>query len=153
MKNLIENNDSLGSRETKSYYWLSFDGLKYIISMNPVEHLESERTRIENKSQFLIDNRQQLCEHGGLHPMIARNSKYIPGKLYNYMKETFIKNWESKIVLGFNSSKEIPKFTNHEISERNMRCYICIKELWHDISGKVELLKELHFIVRALKKT
>ena len=38
------------------------------------------------------------------------------------MKETFINNWESKSVLGFNSSKEIPKFTNHEISERNMRC-------------------------------
>ena len=47
------------------------------------------------------------------------------------MKETFIKNWESNSVLGFNSSEEIPKFTNYDISERNMRCDICIKELWH----------------------
>ena len=37
---VIENNKRLCSNETNSYYWLSFDGLKYIISMNPVEHLE-----------------------------------------------------------------------------------------------------------------
>ena len=55
-------------------------------------------------------------------------------------------------MLGFNSSKGIPKFTNHYISESNMRCDIYIKELWHDMSKKVELLKELHFIVRALNK-
>ena len=54
--------------------------------MNPYEHLESEKTRIENKRQFLIDNRQNLCEHGGLHPMITRKGKYIPGKVYNSMK-------------------------------------------------------------------
>ena len=92
----------------------------------------------ENKNReqniFSIDNRKNLCEHGGLHPMIARKGNYIPGKLYNSMKETFIKNWESKSVLGLNSSKEIPKFTNHDISESNMRCDICIIELWHDMS-------------------
>ena len=73
--------------------------------MNPVEHLESEKTIIENKRNKFIDNRKNLCEHGGFHPMIARKGKYISGKLYNSMKETFIKNWESKSVLGFNSSK------------------------------------------------
>ena len=68
------------------------------------------------------------------------------------MKEIFINNWESKSVLRFNSSKRIPKFTNHDISESNMRCDICIKELWHYMSRKVELLKELHFFVRTLNK-
>ena len=68
--NRDKNNERLCSSETNSYYWLSFDGLKSIISTKPVEHLESEKTRIENKSEFLIDNRQNLCEHGGLHPMI-----------------------------------------------------------------------------------
>ena len=58
LETMIENNEWLCSSETNSYYWLSFDGLKSIISMNPDEHLESEKTRIENKSQFLIDNRQ-----------------------------------------------------------------------------------------------
>ena len=70
--------------------------------MNPVEHLESEKTRIDKKSQFLIDNRQNLCEHGGLHPIIVQKGKYIPGKVYNSTKETFIKNWGSKSTLGFN---------------------------------------------------
>ena len=55
--------------------------------MNPVEHLEPEITIIENKRQFLIDKRQNLCGHGGLHPMISRKGTYIPGKEYNSMKE------------------------------------------------------------------
>ena len=38
---MIEKNYSLGSSESKSYYWLSFDKLKSIISMNPYEHLQS----------------------------------------------------------------------------------------------------------------
>ena len=43
LETVIENNERLYSSETNSYYWLSFDGLKVIISMNPVEHLESEK--------------------------------------------------------------------------------------------------------------
>ena len=78
---MIENNERLYPSEANYYYWSSFDGLKSIISMNPFEHLESEKTRIENQRQFLIDNRKNLCEHGGLHPMIERKVKYIPGKL------------------------------------------------------------------------
>ena len=122
----MENNERLCSSETNSYYWLSFDGLKSIISMNPVEHLESEKSTIENKRQIFIDNMQNLYEHGGFYPMIERKVKYVPGKVYNYMKETIMKNWESKSVLGFNSSEEIPNFINHDISESNMRCEICI---------------------------
>ena len=85
----------------------------------------------------MIDNRQNLCEHSGLHPMIAIKGKYIPGKVCSSMKEPFVKKWESKSVLGFNSSKEIPKFTNHDISESNMRCDICIREVWHGMSKKI----------------
>ena len=87
----------------------------------------------EQKS-ILIDNSQNLCEHGILHPMIARIGKYILVKAYNYMKETFIKHWESNNALGFNSSEEIPKFTNYDISESNIICDNCIRELWHDMS-------------------
>ena len=59
--------------------------------------------------------------------MTARKGKYTPGKVYNYMKEKFIKKWESKSVLGFNSSEEIPNFTNYGICDSNMRCEMCIK--------------------------
>ena len=131
----------LCSSESKSYYWLSLDGLKSIISMNLYEHLQSGKTRIENRSRFCIDNRKTLCEHCGLHPITSRKVKYIPGNIYISMKETFINNWESKSVLGFNSREEITNFTNYDISDSNMRCEVCIKELWGEISGKVYPLK------------
>ena len=89
----------------------------------------------------MIDNRQNLCEHDGLHPMTARKIKYIPGGVYISMKEKFIKNWQSKSVLGFNSSEEITNFTNYDISYIQMKCEVCIKELWYDMSIKVYLLK------------
>ena len=91
LENVIENNERLCLSETNYYYWLSFDGLKSIISMNPYEHLESGETRIENKSQFLIDNRENVCEHGDLFPMIARKEKYILGKAYTSIKRNIYK--------------------------------------------------------------
>ena len=48
------------------------------------------KTRIDNKRNF-IDNRKNLCRHGGLHPMIVRKGKYIPGKVNNSIKYFFIK--------------------------------------------------------------
>ena len=56
-------------------------------------------------------------------------------------------------MLGFNSSEESTNFTNHDILESNMRCEVCIKELWDDMSIKVDLLKKLHSLLKALKKT
>ena len=44
LETVIENNQNLCSSETNSYYWLRFDGLKRIISMNPYDHLQSEKT-------------------------------------------------------------------------------------------------------------
>ena len=44
------------------------------------------------------------------------------------MKE-FLKIWKAKSLLGLNLSEDNPNFTNHEISEINMKCNICIIEL------------------------
>ena len=52
-------------------------------------------------------------------------------------------------MLGFDSSGEITHFNNHDISYKNMRCADCIKELWDDMSRKMEILKELHALVKA----
>ena len=52
LETVKENNERLCSNEKNSYYWLSFDGIKFIISMNPVEHLESEKKNREQKSIF-----------------------------------------------------------------------------------------------------
>ena len=65
MEGLLGNHDVKESMfcesESNSYHWLSLGGLKSIISMNPYEHLLSEKSRIKKKSQFLIDNKQHLC--------------------------------------------------------------------------------------------
>ena len=46
LETVIENNKLLCSSESNSYYWLSFNGLKSIISMNPNEHLQYEQKSI-----------------------------------------------------------------------------------------------------------
>ena len=55
-------------------------------------------------------------------------------------------------MLGSESSEEITHFNNHDISDNNMRCTDCIKELWDEMSRKMEILKELHALVKALNK-
>ena len=102
--------------------------------MNPYDYLESEKSRIEKCIHFLIDNKQCLCEHGGLHTMIARKRKYTPGNVYNHVKETFIKNWKFESFLELDLSEDIPNFTNNDITERHMRCDIYIRELWYEMS-------------------
>ena len=58
-----------------------------------------------------------------------KKGKIYPRQGIQYYERNIYKNWESKSVLEFNSSEEIPNFTNHDISERNMRCEIFIREL------------------------
>ena len=84
--------------------------------------------------------------------MTARKGKYIPENVYTSMEYTFNKNLQSKSVLGFDSSEEITHFNNHDISDKNMRCADCIKELWDYMSIKMEILKESHALVKSLNK-
>ena len=88
---VIENSEPNPSGENKSDYWFSYDELKKIISMNIMDHLESEQRRIYENIQFLIDNKKCLCDHGFLHTMKERKGKYTPENLYNHMKEIFRK--------------------------------------------------------------
>ena len=75
LETMMENNQWFCESESNLYHWLSLDGLKSIISMNPYEHSLSEQSRTKKKSQFLIDNKQHLCEHSVLHPMTAQTGK------------------------------------------------------------------------------
>ena len=69
------------------------------------------------------------------------------------MKDTFKKKLLSKSLLGFNSSEAITHFNYHGISFRNIRCEVCIKELWDDMSRKNDLLRKLHSLVKVLNKS
>ena len=85
--------------------------------------------------------------------MKIRKGKYIPVNVYISMKYNFIKNWKSMSVLGFISGEGITNFTNHDISDSNIRCEVCIKELWDEMSIKVDLLKKLHSLLKAINKS
>ena len=61
------------------------------------------------------------------------------------------KNWESKSFLGQYSSEDIHNITNHEISDSNIKWDVSTTQLWNDML-KIELLKELHILVRFLNK-
>ena len=43
--------------------------------------------------------------------------------------------------LGLDSSDELNHFNNHDISDKNMTCADCIKNLWDDMARKTKLLK------------
>ena len=71
----------------------------------------------------------------------STKGQIYPRQGIKLFERNIYKNWESKSVLGFNSTEEIPNFTNYDISDSNMRCEVCIKELWDDMSIKFDLLK------------
>ena len=52
LETMMENNLWLCESESDSHHWLSLDGLKYIISMNPYEHFLSEELRTKKKVNF-----------------------------------------------------------------------------------------------------
>ena len=54
LETVIENNERTFSNENKYYYWLRYNRLKKIISMNPYKNLESENMKIDEMRDFLI---------------------------------------------------------------------------------------------------
>ena len=54
--------------------------------------------------------------------------------------------------MGLYSSEDITNLTNNEISERNIKCKICTRHVCNYMSTKIQLLRELHILVKALNK-
>ena len=80
MENFIEKVVTTSYSDKNDYYCFIYDGIKNIISMDPIDHLESEQSRDE-KRKDLIENKLCLCLHSHLHPMKARKEN-IPQKTY-----------------------------------------------------------------------
>ena len=58
------------------------DGLKLLLTMNPMEKLEKTMNKTSENMTYLIDNKKILCQHNKLHPLTAGRGKWIPEKLY-----------------------------------------------------------------------
>ena len=90
-----------------------------------------------------------MCNRGGLNPEKSRKGRYIPGNVYNQMKEIFIKDWKEKKLLGVYSSGYIPNLNNHQIKESNIKCETCTRQLWNYMQNNSGIEK-LHIIVKDL---
>ena len=82
------------------YYWFRYYDINKIVSMNPLERLESELIRRDENRQYIIDNKAFLCYHGHLHPMKSIKGKYISEHLYTHMRQILGKYWDRKKTLG-----------------------------------------------------
>ena len=71
-----------GSHEP-TYKCLSNDGLKKLISLNPIDHLKLEQKRRIQKNMFIVNNKYYVCPHGHLHPLKEIFGKNILAAVYN----------------------------------------------------------------------
>ena len=66
----------------ENLYWLHTDGLKLLLTMNPMEKLKNSMNKTSENMTYLIDNKKFLCQHNKLHPLTARRGKWILETLY-----------------------------------------------------------------------
>ena len=58
------------------------DGLKILLTMNPMEKLKISMYKTSDNMAYLIDNKKFLCQHKKLDPLTARRGKWIPEEMY-----------------------------------------------------------------------
>ena len=77
--------------------------------------------------------------------MKAMNSKYIPEIFNTHMREILRKYWDRKMSLGINSSGDYPDLKNYDISEGNIKCEECTRQLWNDMTKKTVIERTAPF--------
>ena len=82
----------------ENLYWLHTDGLKLLLTMNPMEKLKCYMNKISENMTYLMDNKTFPCQHKKLDPLTARRGKWIPEKLYREI-EKFVKMIHQNVVL------------------------------------------------------
>ena len=64
------------------------DGLKELLTMNPMRnHINKMKTTSE-KITYLVDNKTYLCQHNKLHPLTDRRGKWISETMYRYIEKS-----------------------------------------------------------------
>ena len=81
LQSSIEKNVQEGRKKEKSY-WLFSDGLKLLLTMNPMEKLKNTMNKTSENMTYLIGNKKFLCQHNKLHPLTARRGKWISETFY-----------------------------------------------------------------------
>ena len=71
LQSFIERNIPEGSKK-ENLYWLHTDGLKLLLTMNPVEKLKNTMNKTSDNMTYLIYNKKFLCQNKKLHPLISK---------------------------------------------------------------------------------
>ena len=58
------------------------DGLKLLLTMNPMEKLKNTTNKTSENMIYLIDKKNFLCQQNKLRPLTSRKGKWIPETLY-----------------------------------------------------------------------
>ena len=74
------------------------DGLKQLLTMNPMEKHKKTMNKTSENTKYLIDNKIFLCQHNKLQPLTARRGKCISETLYRDI-ETIIKMIHGNVSL------------------------------------------------------
>ena len=77
----IEKNVREGRKKGKSY-WLHADGLKLLLTLNPMAKLKNKMNKTTENMTYLINNKKFLCQHNKLHPLTSIRRKWISETLY-----------------------------------------------------------------------
>ena len=77
----IENNISCKKAKEK-LFWLIGDGLKKLLTMNPMKKNITKRNTTSENITYLVDNKKFLCQHEKLHPLTAKRGKLISEIIY-----------------------------------------------------------------------
>ena len=122
LQSVIERNIQEGSKK-ENLYWLHADGLKLLLTMNPMEKLKNSMNKISENMTYLMDNKIFLCWHKKLDPLPARRGKWISETLYREI-EKIVKNYSPKC--GTQEGEETlvhPELTNCDIDYDQIHCY------------------------------
>ena len=72
---VIERNIQEGSKKV-NLNWLHTDGLKLLLTMNPMEKLKNYMNKILENMTYHMDNKTFLCQYKKLDPLTARKGKW-----------------------------------------------------------------------------
>ena len=75
LQTYIETNISCKKPKEK-LFWLNGDGLKHLLTMNPMKKLATKRNTTSDNITYLVDLKK-MCQHNNFHPLTAIRGKLI----------------------------------------------------------------------------
>ena len=126
------------------------DGLKLLLTMNPMEKLKNTTNKTSENMTYLIDNKKFQCQHNKLHALTDRRGKWISETLYRQI--TSIVNNDSPNCITPEDGEDLlhQKWTNFKIDYDQYHCSGFSQSLCLEIENKRKSLVKLYNLVNKL---